>query len=428
MRTGTVVHPDFDPSLPRRLVALTNGRLKGSAGIEFQDYNKYYAERGELTAELWDIDELVPKFEAVLVEGVAVVERARTLELLGRLGQGMGSRQEIRTYASTWFKPNRSDADRWGHVLTGAMLAKEAARQGREDLVSQIAFLLLRAAWENPSSHGRDRAELTVARRLFSFYANQLWLRVSQVDPLDLTMRSASGLDVFVTHPLKAARICECLSLLGLLALVEDDGDLAAKIVDYLESFLNASLGVANIVSDEWAFSVLVLSVFLARTGRINMVELVLKTSAVWILDKIEYGRGLARVGEPPDVVVRQLLGAAYPNMRIPAERSSYGLAVVADLAFVCGLSDLFRDLVNDLDSVNAMASIVAAEEMGAQLVARVEYNPEADLPAAHHRIPVDSTDAGKEGHFFDCLAAWSTMRDRHLPSVIKSIIAMPVD
>jgi hypothetical protein len=70
MRTGTVVHPDFDANLPRRLVVVTNGRLVGGAGIEFQDYNTHQAARGETIAELWDIDRLVPEFERVLVEGV----------------------------------------------------------------------------------------------------------------------------------------------------------------------------------------------------------------------------------------------------------------------------------------------------------------------------------------------------------------------
>ena len=65
MRTGSVVHPGFDPSLPRRLVVVTNGRLKGGAGVEMQDYNRYHEARGEVAAELWDIDWLVPRFEDV---------------------------------------------------------------------------------------------------------------------------------------------------------------------------------------------------------------------------------------------------------------------------------------------------------------------------------------------------------------------------
>lgn len=97
MRTGSVVHPDFDPFLPRRLVVVTNGRLKGGAGVEFQDYDHYHRDRGEAPTELWDIDWLIPQFEAVLVEGVPAQDRARTLGawvgngLLGSTAQRSGS-------------------------------------------------------------------------------------------------------------------------------------------------------------------------------------------------------------------------------------------------------------------------------------------------------------------------------------------------
>ncbi len=95
MQTGTVAHPDFDPTLQRQLVVVTNGRLTGGAPIEAQDYNAHHRGRGEAVAEFWDAGFLIPQFEAVLVEGVPAQGRARTLEMLGRLGQGLGTRQEL---------------------------------------------------------------------------------------------------------------------------------------------------------------------------------------------------------------------------------------------------------------------------------------------------------------------------------------------
>ena len=80
------------------------------------------------------------------MEGVPAQDRARTLEILGRLGQGAGSRLDLRGYARAWSQPGLGPAERWGNMLTGAMLAKEAAAHGREDLAAQVAFLLLRAA------------------------------------------------------------------------------------------------------------------------------------------------------------------------------------------------------------------------------------------------------------------------------------------
>jgi len=425
MRSGSVVHPDFDPSLRRRLVVVTNGRLKGGAGVEFQDYNRYHQDREEVPTELWDIDWLVPQFEAVLVEGVPAKDRARTLEMLGRLGQGAGSRLDLREYARAWFQPVLGPAQRWGNVLTGAMLAKEAAAHGREDLAAQVAFLLLRAAWENPPEADRpDRTELAVARRLFSAHAAEFWEAVKTEDPLDLTTRSKTGLDAFVTHPVRAARLCEQLCLLGVLAHTERKTALAEEIAAYVEAFLGVSPGAAHPVSDEWAFSLLVTVVLLALTDHRDTARSALRTAAVWLLDRVEHGSGIVRAGEPASAAVRQLLGPAYPHFKLGHEPAAYAFTVVLDLAHLCGFEDLYSDLLSDLDAVGAMASIIVERSPdNAELVARLAYSTEVVPVAVHHGIPAESTPPGAAGALFDCIGAWATTRDRHLPTVLAALL-----
>lgn len=423
MRKGSVVHPDFDPSLPRKLILVTNGRLKGAAAVEAQDYNAYHLARGEAPVEMWDIDYLVPRFEAVLVEGVPAQDRARTLEMLGRLGQGRGTVQELRTYARPWFNDELTATDRWGHVLNGAMLSRAAADTGREDLATQIAFLLLRTAWETGIGPGQA-AERDVARRLFRTYATNFWLAVRDADPLDLTTRSRSGLDSFLTHPVKAARLCEQLSLFALFEYEHGDPERAEKVAAYVAGFVDRSLGVAHVVSDEWAFSVLCTAVLLMRSRRIDAARSVLRDAAVWTLDWIEHGSGLARVGDPAPVVVRQLLGPPYTTLRAAADPSSYTLSVVLDLAYVFGFHDLYEDLVNDLDAVGAMATVVFERAIAdAELIARVYYSPNVDPPAEHHIASPDGWPAGAASAWFDCLARWATLRDRHTPSIIREIV-----
>jgi hypothetical protein len=426
MRTGSVVHPDFDPSLPRRLIVVTNGRLKGGAGIEFQDYNSHVVERGEVPAELWDIDFLVPNFLTVLVEGVPAQDRARTLELLGTLGQGRGTRRDVREYARTWIdEPRAGTSERWGHVLTGAMLAKAAAAQGREDLANQIAFLLVRAAWENPVVGGAvSEAEVSVARRIFVTHATEFWEHVREADPLALTTRSRGGLDAFVTHPVKSARLCESLALLAIHSMTDGEVEAAREIAVYLERFVGASPGVAHLVSDEWAFSLLVTVIVLAATGHEATARSLLRDSTVWLLDWVEHGTGVGGVGEPADETLRQLLGAPYPKLKRPLQSSAYGFAVVADMAYVCGFTDLFEDIVNDLYAVGAIASLVVDAGAGhVDLVARVSYAVEGP-PATHHEVPPTVSRPGAAGALFDCITNWATMRDRHLPSVIAALLA----
>lgn len=426
MRTGTVAHPDFDPSLERRLIVVTNGRLTGGAPIEAQDYNAYHRARGEAIVEFWDADVLVPHFENILVEGVPARDQARTLELLGRLGQGLGTRQDVRVYAQAWFAAGLTPAERWGHVLTGSMLAQHAAHQGREDLAAQLAFRLLRAAWERPEPV--HPTETAVARSLFEVHADELWRQVKNQDPVALTLQSNTGIDSFVLHPVKAARLCESLGLLALLSLHGPQAGRAQEIGDYLAAFVAASPATAHPISDDASFTVLVTAVALAATGHQSATEPYLRNVAVWVLDLIEYGAGLGD-GAEPAVVVRRLLGPAYPTLAPPGrESASYALSVVLDLAHVLGSHDLYCDLVNDLEALDAMAKIVAPDDAGGdRLVARIAYTAgPSPVPAAHHRIAADSTAAGQAGQWFDCVAAWATYRDRHVPAVLRALLAAP--
>ena len=426
MRTGSVVHPDFDPALHRRLVVVTNGRLKGGAGTEFQNYNEYHSGRGESPAELWDIDHLVPQFEAIFIEGVPVRARARTLEMLGRLGQGTGDRRALREFSREWFAPALGPKERWGHVLTGALLAKEAFDHGREDLASQVAFLLIRAAWENPSSAQPNPAELDVARRLFSTHAQQFWEEVQVLDVLEVTTRSQSGLDAFVTHPVKAARLSECLSLLGILSCLDGDANTAESIADYLAAFTDVSPGGAHMISDEWAFSLLVTTLLFVITNQIDLAAKVLRTAAVWLLDKIEFGKGIAGVGEPAEAAVKQLMGPVYSHVRLAHQASSYGFTVILDLAHICGLRDLYEDLLNDLHALSAMATVVIQRSVGeAELAVRLSYSLTDPTPAVHHDVPIDSMPAARDGKYFDCLASWATMRDRHVPALLRRLASL---
>lgn len=134
---------------------------------------------------------------------------------------------------------------------------------------------------------------------------------VKTEDPLDLTTRSKTGLDAFVTHPVKSARLCEQLCLLGVLAHIEGEPTLAGEIAGVPGGVPRRLAGCAHPVSDEWAFSLLVTVVFLALTGHRKTARSTLRSAAVWLLDRVEHGSGIVRAGEPASAAVRQLLGPA---------------------------------------------------------------------------------------------------------------------
>jgi hypothetical protein len=188
---------------------------------------------------------------------------------------------------------------------------------------------------------------------------------------------------------------------------------------------LETSPSTAHPVSDEWAFSLLVTVVLLALTSHRDAARSTLRTAAVWLLDRAEHGSGIARAGEPAAAAVRQLLGPAYPHVKLEREPAAYALTVVLDLAYLCGLGDLYADLLNDLDAVGAMASIVVQRSPSdVEFVARLAYSTEVDPAAVHHGVPVESTPPGAAGALFDCVTVWATTRDRHLPAVLAALLS----
>ena len=424
MRYGTVVHPAFDADLPRRLVLVTTGRLNGFALVEFQDYNTHEAKKGEPPAELWDFDVLVPQLTDVLITGVPVRQRARTIELWGRLGSGEGTWAELRQYSRPWFATGLSEKERWEHTLTGAMLAQQAMLAAREDLAASLTFLLIRREWENPPSGGTDPggSPLSVARLLFMAHAQGLWETVKHSEPSDEP--GTESLDLIVTHPARTSRRNETLSLLGLWLLGTDASE-AAAIADYLESTIERDLAASHLISDDYATSLLVTCVFLGATHRDATLRTLLRGAAVWLFDRTEEGHGLPPVGSSADEVVARLLGVPYEHIPQNADRSSYAIAVITDLAWIFKYEDLYADLCNDIWALDIIPKLVLpTSATQASFIARIEYSRDGSAPAAHHGAVGDDIPAFVAGALFDCLAGWTTHRDRHLPAILAAIIA----
>jgi hypothetical protein len=424
MRYGSVVHPSFNADLPRRLIVVITGRLKGGAGVEFQNYNEHQLRKEETPVELWDFDTLVPQLAEILIAGVPVRERARTIELWGKLSSGEGTWAELRQYSRHWFAAGLTDRARWEHTITGAMLAHQASLAGREDLASCLAFLLIRREWENPPIAGADPdgAPLTVARRLFTAQAEAVWKEACRTKPVDWCI--PGSINVAVTYPVRVARLFEILSLLGLSKLANDP-DGAEEIAGFLQSWIEVDSAGAHLVGDDWATSLLVTCTFLHATGRRSTVKGYLRSAAAWLLDRIEDGNGIAGVGSSADEVVDRILGVPYDHIRLDCNRTSYAVVVIADLAWLCGNKELYADICNDIWALDIIPQLVLPTAANAaSLIARVEYPRDGSRLPTHHNENGQRIPAFVEGALFDCIAGWATHRDRHIPAVISTLWA----
>lgn len=314
MRAGSVVHPAFSKDLPRRIVVVTTGRLVGGAGVEFQQVEDYHRGRGEVGAELWDIDTLVPDLTSTLVTSNELDTQGRLLEMVGRL-QGMrGSRADIAALGSRWLAPGDGDKGNWRDVLTACLLANTAAQSAREDLAQQAIWQLVRAYYRATARGQKpDPAILYVAHLAFDTAATDFWERIrGAADPLKVTLQATGAAASFLTHPIKVARLCETLAMLALTRINAGDHDAAAELLDYIEGLTLSTPALSHLVGEEWTFSVLVTVVALAAGGFVETATAVVRQTMVWLLDLVEDGVLLPPVGASPAVVVDRMLATAY--------------------------------------------------------------------------------------------------------------------
>jgi hypothetical protein len=446
MRTGTIVHPSFDPDLPRRIVVVTTGRLNGSAGIEMQQNNAYAKSRGELICDLWDIDYLVPTLVECLIVRRSPLEQARLLEMVGRIRSGLGNRTDIASLASRWLLApeqrsqsgktkkalTKSDSDkhRWGDVLISCLLANEAAAAGREDLAVQATYLLIRSyhrelpdsATNQKKGAAPDKTILDLAHRAFAAVAEPFWEQVRVApQPIELTTSGVTALSVFLTHPIKVARLCETLGMLALWHHEHGDVDTATEISTCLASLTADAVGVWHPIGDEWSFSVLVAVVAMAVCGESRSAVAGVRTTAVWLLDLVEQRRGFPGVGADPREVVETVLARRVIGQPAPPDSALVGLAIVTDLALLLGENELASDIVQSTWAVGALATLVVPKnvESGTR-VARIDYSVLPAVPT-HHKDEV--TASWPVGSVFDSVAIWATQRDRYLPGVLSPML-----
>ena len=58
-RYTQIAYPSFDPDLPRVIVVVCTGRLRGQAGVLVQQYKEHVERDGSLRFEVWDEEKLV---------------------------------------------------------------------------------------------------------------------------------------------------------------------------------------------------------------------------------------------------------------------------------------------------------------------------------------------------------------------------------
>lgn len=419
-----IAHPGFDASLPRAVVLVTTGRLKGSASSDAQQFRLRQRGLGVDVFEVWDRDQLagwMTDDPSLGLAGAAVP--GGLLDLVLAIQRRTVSEPMLERHSRSWTTENDATTARTA-CLESAMLCAALREAHRLDLAALLALHLLRAGWR-PTGVAVDGKIASIALELFEAYVVELLEQVEPLldDPYEL-IRSAVNPMAIVTYP---AMVCRLTELLSLVALSTADPSTRARAAHTVEVLCQSHPGARRPPSDHFAVSLIPTAVVLRQAGPAGARDY-LRAVAQWVIDRHDAklaGLGLASLDEDGEDATARLLGGTLTFDGPERRRASYLATAILDLLLVVGEHELYAAVLDNINALRVVPTIVAADEARARWSRggpgtvphpRVEYGPVGGATPAHH-ARTSSADP------VTALLLTATARNRHEYAAIAELV-----
>jgi hypothetical protein len=442
LRRNSLAHPAFDTSLPRTAVLVTTGRLVGQAAIEAQDFAKSLALAGEQPFEVWDQPKLCSLLRSNLQASLAGAMSSEFLRIVADAQASRVRDSEIGVYSRHW-AASSSLQGLFHAAIEAAILATELRAKLRPDLAAFVALCLTRGIWsygQRVGSHGGILLQVAAAANsMFQEHAGVILqsLIAGGVGTDSLLESDAHG--SIVAYPIRCARLCETIGLLGLLPTKAASD--ANSIANVLSSLIEGNVGCSHPVSDRWAVSFAPAVLLLARYSKLPVARKLLTDITKWLCDRYEApNKGLASYAAEPDEEVRRfLLGAESDDS---TRHASTIASTVLDLCAVLREGDLYETLLNEILAVGISPWVVEVGDESSQyfitghgvsiepnMLYSESWSPEEGWKVAgHHRRLASSRFLLRLDRPWDQLAISSVLRDRNFIDAWIALLAPSSD
>lgn len=415
-----IAHPGFDAMLPRAVVLVTTGRLKGAASSDAQQFALRLKNLGIDVFEVWDRDILAGWMNDDPSAGlVGAAMGGGLLDLVLAIQRRTISEPALERHTRTWATA-ADGATTHTACLEAAVLCAAMREAHRLDLAALLALQLFRAAWRPPGQEP-DIKVMDIARALLETYVVELLDQSEPLlgDPHDL-LRPAVDLMAIVTYP---ALVCRLAELFGLVALSTPNPATRARTARAVALLCQSHPGARRPPSDHFAVSVIPAALVLRQVDPAGAHEY-LRAVARWVIDRHDIklaGLGLGSLDEDGEDAAARLLGGTLTFEGPERRNSSYLATVLLDLLVAFGEDELYSALLDNISALRVAPTIVAADEARARWCRggsgtvphpRVEYEPVGGAVPAHYaRV------SGADPVAAILLAA--TARNRHEPAAI---------
>lgn len=371
--TSTLGHPNIDPSLPRNVVLVLTGRLRGTAQIDFGDFRQYVRTTfPDRDLGLWDRETLVDLLEKHGPEQIYSAENIGAygsfLRLYGDILSRSAVVSDIEQHYAIRLATGETPEKRIAITAIEASILVDAAKQSGEPYLALYCLLgILRAAlyeMQEGASLYSLLAEASVSIGAQAWTAANAYLAL-QGAPGGMAAAMTGG-GAFVTYPVTCARLIESLAL----AYAFGVGDAAIGAAEKLQEIVSSEGGAAHSLSDRYAVGIVSAIRVLKETGKDTTAREFLKRCAIWLIDRYwADGDGIASTSATEAEEVRQLLGGPFAAIEVKRTAASFLACALMDSACFLQDADLFLGLRHDIIGAGIAPNYYQVQDTRGQFV-----------------------------------------------------------
>jgi len=356
-----IVHPQFDRSLPRKVIFATTGRLRDNAGPAFQDMNlELTTTYQKNSVTFWGYERFIELSEEYGLSGIhpntvkGVASYGQFYLFYSKAMQGSLTDREIEEYSRLWLDEGLEYKKK---ILRAAIEADIIARKLIEGghlyeaatVYLSLARLVMQVMYETDDRDVAEILEEIVNSKILALcrqFFNEFRSRWEEEEKSLLRMCLRHSYMPMLHYLVWTAKALEISSLYYFLTKKESERD---EVIAFLTEFLEKEEGCGHIPGDRYAVSFVWVALALIRAGKADQAREIVKRGVVWLCDRVEKGFGIARYDADEKEETYTLLGYAFDFIKVDKNRSSYLATIASDLAAFIGDKDFYADVVNDI-------------------------------------------------------------------------------
>lgn len=356
-----IVHPQFDRSLPRKVIFATTGRLRDNAGPAFQDMNLELTttyQKNPVT--FWGYERFIELSEEFGLSGIhpntvrGVAGYAQFYLSYSKAMQGSLTDREIEEYSRLWLDEGLDYRKR---ILRASIEADIIARKLIEgdhlyEAITAylgLARLVMQVMYETDDKDVVEILEEIVNGKVLALcrqFFNEFKAGWEEEEKSLLRMCVRHSYMPMLHYLVWCARVFEASALYFFLTEEQDEKD---EAITFITEFLDKEEGCGHIPGDRYSTSVVWGALALISAGRADKARALVQRSVVWLCDRVEKGFGIARYDADEKEETYTLLGYTFDFIKVEKNRSSYLATITSDLAAFLGDRDFYADVINDI-------------------------------------------------------------------------------